>query len=79
MSVIPAGDPHLVAERMVELIREVRPYHLALYSQLGDLPKRLAMRSMERFMAEVVPLIEKALGAPLAQINVPKPAPLAAE
>ncbi len=44
-------------ERMVELIREVRPYHLALYCQLGDLPKRLAMRSMERFMAEVVPAI----------------------
>jgi hypothetical protein len=37
------------------------------------------MRSMERFMAEVVPLIEKALGAPLAAINAPKPAPLAAE
>ena len=79
MAVVPVGDPHTVAERMVALIREVRPYHLALYSQLGDLPKALAMRSMERFVKEVVPLMEKALGKPLAEVNAPKPASLAAE
>ncbi|MFN4087584.1 MAG: LLM class flavin-dependent oxidoreductase [Alphaproteobacteria bacterium] len=79
MAAIPVGDAHTVAERLVERIRGVRPAHIALYCQVGDMPKPLVMRSMERLMTEVVPLIEKACGAPLAQINEPKPRAEAAE
>jgi len=79
MDAIPVGDPHLVAEKLIERIRGIRPSHIAFYCQVGDMPKPEVMRSMERIMTEVVPLVEKACGAPLDRINVPKPRVLAAE
>lgn len=71
---IPVGDVETVAERVLAQIRLLRPRHIAFYFQVGDMERRKVMRAMERFMGEVVPLLERAHGRPLAEINAPHPA-----
>jgi alkanesulfonate monooxygenase SsuD/methylene tetrahydromethanopterin reductase-like flavin-dependent oxidoreductase (luciferase family) len=66
----PIGDPETVAGKLVEEIRSVGPSHIALYMTVGAVDHAQAMRSIERFGAEVVPLVERAVG-PLAGVNVP--------
>ncbi len=66
----PIGDPHTVAEKLVDEIRSVGPSHIALYMTIGAADHAQVLRSIERFGAEVVPLVERALG-PLAGVNVP--------
>jgi alkanesulfonate monooxygenase SsuD/methylene tetrahydromethanopterin reductase-like flavin-dependent oxidoreductase (luciferase family) len=58
----PIGDPHRVAERLVTEILGARPSHIALYMTIGAVDHRQALRSIERFGAEVVPLIEREVG-----------------
>jgi alkanesulfonate monooxygenase SsuD/methylene tetrahydromethanopterin reductase-like flavin-dependent oxidoreductase (luciferase family) len=62
-----AGDPETVAARAVDDIRHARPVHVSLMFQVGDFDHRRAVRSMERFAAEVVPLIEREVG-PLGEV-----------
>ena len=55
------GDPDYVAERMV---REIRALGLSLYNtifQFGDMPIGRARRSLDRFAAEVLPLLRREL------------------
>lgn len=73
------GDPHLVAEKLVNEIRELGPTHLSCFMQIGSVEGKRALRSLSRFAAEVVPLMEKAFGARLADVNaISAPARLAA-
>jgi alkanesulfonate monooxygenase SsuD/methylene tetrahydromethanopterin reductase-like flavin-dependent oxidoreductase (luciferase family) len=58
----PIGDPHRVAERLVAEILGARPSHIALYMTIGAVDHRQALRSIERFGAEVVPLVEREVG-----------------
>ena len=67
----PIGDPHLVAEKLVKEMRAVRPTHIALYMTIGAVDHRLALRSIERFGSEVVPLIERELGSLAAVVHQP--------
>lgn len=70
------GDPESVAERLCEEIELYGPNHLNIYFSVGDFPHRAAVRSMELWAGEVVPMVEKHFGKPLAEINaVPEPAP----
>jgi lysozyme family protein len=62
------GDPEMVAERVVAEIRHLDPVHYSCFFQFGDMPMRPARRALERFGAEVVPLIVKALG-PLKNVG----------
>jgi alkanesulfonate monooxygenase SsuD/methylene tetrahydromethanopterin reductase-like flavin-dependent oxidoreductase (luciferase family) len=62
------GDAQTIAERMVTEIRAAEPWHYLLQFQAGDSPQRWALRSIERFAAEVRPLIEKEVG-PLERIG----------
>jgi len=64
----PIGDPHRVAEKLVGEIRGARPSHVALYMTIGAVDHSQALRSIEKFGAEVVPLIEREVG-PLAGVN----------
>ncbi len=68
---LAVGDPDTVAERLLHQIRIVRPTHIAFYFQVGDMDRAKVMRSMERFMGEVVPRLEKALGRPIGEVNMP--------
>ena len=63
------GDPHLVAEKLVSEIRELGTTHLSCFMQIGTVDGRRAARSLSRFAAEVVPLMEKAFGMPLDKVN----------
>jgi len=65
------GDPHHVAERLVDEIRRLSPVHYNGFFQFGDMPIAAARRSLERFGAEVLPLVEKAVG-PLAELAAPR-------
>ena len=56
------GDAETIAERMAEEIRRARPCHYLLQFQAGGSDLALALRSMERFAAEVRPLLERSLG-----------------
>lgn len=68
------GDVETCIQRGVEEIRKTGVDHIALYFQLGDYDHARARRSLERFVTEVVPGIEKEIG-PLA--NVPSEPSLA--
>lgn len=63
------GDPHLVAEKLVSEIRELGTTHLSCFMQIGTVDGRRALRSLSRFAAEVVPLMEAAFGMPLDAVN----------
>jgi alkanesulfonate monooxygenase SsuD/methylene tetrahydromethanopterin reductase-like flavin-dependent oxidoreductase (luciferase family) len=69
LNTLPIGDPNLVAERIVAEIRALEPVHISAYFQLGDTPQATALRSMELFAGEVVPLIERELG-PIANLGI---------
>jgi alkanesulfonate monooxygenase SsuD/methylene tetrahydromethanopterin reductase-like flavin-dependent oxidoreductase (luciferase family) len=61
------GDAHYVAERLASEIQALRPVHYNGFFQFGDMPIRRAARSLERFGAEVLPLLSDALGASRAE------------
>jgi alkanesulfonate monooxygenase SsuD/methylene tetrahydromethanopterin reductase-like flavin-dependent oxidoreductase (luciferase family) len=66
------GDAHHVAERLVAEIRAFSPVHYNGFFQFGDMPVRRALRSLERFGAEVIPLVEAEVG-PLDALATPAP------
>ena len=66
---IPAGDVETCAASMVDVIRRVKPVHIAIQPQLGDIDHKQSLKSMERWATEVIPAIEKELGQPLAEVN----------
>jgi alkanesulfonate monooxygenase SsuD/methylene tetrahydromethanopterin reductase-like flavin-dependent oxidoreductase (luciferase family) len=68
------GSAEVIAERMAEEIRRAQPCHYLLQFQAGDSPQRLALASIERFAAEVRPLLEKAVG-PLERVGTGETAP----
>ena len=57
-------------------IRRLNPQHYNCFFQFGDMPVARARRALERFGAEVLPLVEREVG-PLSAIG--KPVPVAAE
>ena len=63
------GDPHHVASRMAEEIRRLNPVHYNCFFQFGDMPIARALKSLERFGSEVLPLLEKEVG-PLDRIGI---------
>ncbi|MEX2617221.1 MAG: LLM class flavin-dependent oxidoreductase [Alphaproteobacteria bacterium] len=78
------GNAEHVAERLCREIELYGPRHMNIYFQVGDLPSRATIASMEQFTTKVIPLVEKHFGRPLAEINdvpmpQPKAMPLAAE
>lgn len=62
------GDATTVAERMAGLIRAAEPVHMLLQFQAGASPLATALKSIERFAGDVVPMLERALG-PLDKIG----------
>ena len=70
---IPIGDVESCAERLVAEIRAVRPSHLSFFVQFGGIDGKRARRSLERLGAEVLPLVDKALGGLGAFGPTPEP------
>lgn len=59
----PIGDPATIAEKLVSEIKSVRPTHIALYMAIGAIDHSRVLSSIERFGSEVMPLIEREIGA----------------
>jgi len=55
-----AENVETMTERAVAIIKEVRPSHMTFYFQVGAAPHDVAVHSMERWVGEVMPGIEKA-------------------
>lgn len=68
-----AGEPEQVTEKLVRILKEIRPSHMTFYFQVGDIPLKQALESMRLFVEEVIPGVEKAFGKPIAEINRPAP------
>ena len=66
------GTPEQCAEKMVREIELLNPAHLSCFMQFGGLDGKRALLSMERFGAEVLPLVRKALPA-LETLGEPGP------
>lgn len=63
------GDPETCVKRILEDLEAVRPHHIALFAQPGALDHGKVCKSMELFAKEAIPLLEKELGKPLAEIG----------
>lgn len=63
------GDPHHVAEKLVAEISGLGTTHLSCFMQIGSVDGKRAMRSLHRFAAEVIPLMEKSFGMPLKLVH----------
>jgi alkanesulfonate monooxygenase SsuD/methylene tetrahydromethanopterin reductase-like flavin-dependent oxidoreductase (luciferase family) len=61
------GDVETCIARGIEEIRKTGVNHISLYFQLGDYAHKKARRSLERFIEQVIPGIEREVG-PLASI-----------
>jgi alkanesulfonate monooxygenase SsuD/methylene tetrahydromethanopterin reductase-like flavin-dependent oxidoreductase (luciferase family) len=70
------GDPHHVAEKLVAEISTLGTTHLSCFMQIGTVDGKRALRSLNRFASEAVPLMEKAFGMPLERVHAERmPAP----
>ncbi|WP_158816864.1 LLM class flavin-dependent oxidoreductase [Methylocapsa sp. S129] len=58
---VPIGSPEVVAERIVGEIRSIGITDFSCFMWPAGIPARSALRSMERFGSEVLPLVNKAL------------------
>lgn len=58
------GPPDEVAERMIGEIWATGCTHYSTFFQFGDMPFAMARRSLERFGAEVLPVVRRAIAAP---------------
>lgn len=60
---LPIGDPETVAERLITDIRTAGITDLSCFMWPAGIALRQALRSIERFGAEVLPLVQKAMQA----------------
>ena len=72
------GDPETVAEKMAAEIRIAKPHHYSCFFEVGPMEHAVARRSMERFVTEVIPLLEREFGD-LDALYAPESAAAAAE
>ncbi len=66
---MPIGSVERVAEKLIAEIRACKPAHICFNFQCGSEPIKTALRSMELFMTEVKPRLERALG-PLDRLGL---------
>ena len=59
---LPIGDPESCAEKMIKEIKATGACHYSMFIQQGGMDHKRARRSLERIGAEVLPIVDKALG-----------------
>lgn len=58
---LPVGSVDRCIENMVRTIRTLRPHHIMIQTQVGDMDHKKSLASMELWMSEVVPGIAREL------------------
>lgn len=66
---LPIGDPDTVAEKIACDIEALNPSHMSCFMAIPGLPQKKILRSMERFAMDVLPRLERRVGA-LSEIGV---------
>ncbi|MDB5512148.1 MAG: class flavin-dependent oxidoreductase [Enterovirga sp.] len=61
---LPVGDVETCVANMVRSIRAMKPVHVMIQTQVGDMDHRKSLAAMELWMSEVVPGIMRELGQP---------------
>ena len=62
------GDCETIARRLCDEIRASRPSHMMFHFQVGGSSQTSALRTMEKLMSDIVPMVEAELG-PLASVG----------
>lgn len=62
MNILPMGNAETCAERIVAELKAVRPTHYSCFMQSGGLEGAACRRSMERFVRDVLPMVEAEVG-----------------
>jgi len=63
---LPVGDVDTCIEKMVRLVREINPVHIAIQPQVGDMDHQKAIESMRLWAEEVVPAVLRETGRDIA-------------
>jgi len=63
---LPVGDVDTCIEKMVRIVRELDPVHIAIQPQVGDMDHKKALDSMELWASEVIPAVLREIGRSLA-------------
>lgn len=56
---LPVGNVETVIERLVRDIRVVRPHHVAIHTQIGDLPHDRMCKQLELWADKIIPAVKK--------------------
>src|SRR3546814_1413010 len=59
---LPVGDVDTCIEKMVRTIRELKPVHVMIQTQVGDMEHNKSLGAMELWATEVIPGVMKELG-----------------
>jgi alkanesulfonate monooxygenase SsuD/methylene tetrahydromethanopterin reductase-like flavin-dependent oxidoreductase (luciferase family) len=58
---LPVGDVDSVIEKVVRTVRELKPVHFMIQTQVGDMEHSKSLEAMELWMTEVVPAVMREL------------------
>ena len=53
------GDVNKCADQLMSEIEEIRPTHISLFVQFGDLPQHQVMQSLDSFGESILPQVQK--------------------
>ncbi len=59
---LPVGDVDNCIEKMVRIVRELDPVHIAIQPQVGDMEHKKSLESMELWASEVMPAVLRETG-----------------
>jgi hypothetical protein len=59
-----------VIDRLLEEIEVIKPTHIAIQTQLGDLDQTMMLRQIDLWGEKIIPAVNKALGSETAQLQV---------
>jgi alkanesulfonate monooxygenase SsuD/methylene tetrahydromethanopterin reductase-like flavin-dependent oxidoreductase (luciferase family) len=59
---LPVGSVDTCIEKMVRMIRELKPVHVMIQTQVGDMEQKKSLGSMELWATEVIPGVMRELG-----------------
>ena len=67
---LPVGGVNRVIDRLLEEIEVIKPTHIAIQTQLGDLDQTMMLRQIDLWGEKIIPAVNKALGSGTAQLHV---------
>ena len=60
---LPIGSVNCVIDRLLEEIEILKPNHIAIQTQLGNLDQTMMLRQIDLWGATIIPAVRRALGS----------------